>query len=288
MQAFTCPKCRVERIITDPESGEVVCSSCGLVIEDKIEGRDKLLDNGLSGRFPASSYDMGQSTIIGDSNKDAKGQKIQSLVLSDMQRLRTWNYRIQQHDSKERNLKKAFSLLYAIKGKFNLTDAAIERASHIYRKAVIKKLVSGRSIDAVLVASIFIAVREMSSSLSLRDVSAASNIRIKTVARVVRMLASELGISIPADDPNRSINKVGSAIGLSEKTKREAMDLMSAIKEKEYCAGKNPTCLAATIVYVACGRTGECASQKEIAKAAGVTEVTVRARVRDLKAKNLI
>jgi transcription initiation factor TFIIB len=102
------------------------------------------------------------------------------------------------------------------------------------------------------------------------------------------MLASELGISIPADDPNRSMNKVGSAIGISEKTKREAMDLMSAIKGKGYCAGKKPVCLAATIVYVACGRTGECASQKEIVKAAGATEVTVRARVRDLKAMNLI
>jgi transcription initiation factor TFIIB len=114
VQAFTCLKCRVERTITDPESGEIKCSLWGLLIEDKIEVTNKLLDNGLSGRFSASYYDIGQSTIIGDSNRDAKGQ-IQSLVLSDMQRLRTWNYRIQQHDSKERNLKKAFSLLNAIK-----------------------------------------------------------------------------------------------------------------------------------------------------------------------------
>jgi transcription initiation factor TFIIB len=46
--------------------------------------------------------------------------------------------------------------------------------------------------------------------------------------------------------------------------------------------------LAATILYIACNKTGENMTQKEIAKAAGVTEVTLRGRLSDLKAKNLV
>lgn len=111
---------------------------------------------------------------------------------------------------------------------------------------------------------------------------------MKTIARVVSVLSSELEISIPVDNPSRNVNRVGSIIGLSERTKREAVDLMHTIKEKEYSAGKNPMCLAATTLYAACCRTGESISQKEVAKAAGVTEVTVRTRLRDLKAKKLI
>jgi len=42
------------------------------------------------------------------------------------------------------------------------------------------------------------------------------------------------------------------------------------------------------VLYAASGRTGEAVSQKEIAKAAGVTEVTIRIRLRDLKAKEFI
>lgn len=294
MQALTsCPKCELDRTVTDPESGEVVCSLCGRVIEDKLEDtKNQLYTQGIneraSGQLSIASYNMGLATVIGDVANDAKGQKIQSSVHTTMRRLRTWDYRIQVHDSKERNLKRAFSLLYTLKGKFNLSDAAIESAAYVYRKAVVKRLVSGRSIDAVLVAAVFIAARETSSSLSLRDVSKASNIRLKTIARIVRVLSSELEISIPADDMTRNVNKVGSIIGLSEKTKREAMDLMSTIKEKKYSAGKNPMCLAATTLYAACSRTGEYTSQKEVAKAAGVTEVTVRTRLRDLKANKLI
>ncbi len=85
-------------------------------------------------RSSLASYDMGLSTVIGDINKDANGHRIQNTVHSTMQRLRTWDYRIQVHHSKERNLKRAFSLLYTLKYKFNLTDVAIENAAHIYRK----------------------------------------------------------------------------------------------------------------------------------------------------------
>jgi transcription initiation factor TFIIB len=40
--------------------------------------------------------------------------------------------------------------------------------------------------------------------------------------------------------------------------------------------------LAASILYIACEETGENKTQKNIAKAAGVTEVTIKNRIRDL------
>ena len=44
--------------------------------------------------------------------------------------------------------------------------------------------------------------------------------------------------------------------------------------------------LATSILYIACKETGEHKPQKLMARAAGVSEVTIRNRVRDL-AKNL-
>ena len=60
---------------------------------------------------------------------------------------------------------------------------------------------------------------------------------------------------------------------------------MSHIKDTEYSGGMKPMRLAAAILYIACRKTGEHASQKELAKAAGVTGVTIRTKFRDLKAK---
>ena len=43
--------------------------------------------------------------------------------------------------------------------------------------------------------------------------------------------------------------------------------------------------LAATVFYITCLRTGADRSQIQMAQAAGVTEVTVRNRYKDLKSK---
>jgi transcription initiation factor TFIIB len=265
---------------------------CGLVVQEKaqeirIRSYNKMVDPRRAEFSSLSSYDMGLSTIIGKTDKDAKGQKLQPTVQTTIQRLRTWDHRIQLHESRDRNLKQAFLVLYTLKSKFNLSDMTIEKAAYIYRKALTKRLIGGRSIDAVLVAAAYIAIRETLSSISLKEISKVSNIRVNTIARMVRLLSLELGILIPIADPAIYVTKIGNILGLSEKTKRLALELMSYIKDIEYSGGKKPTGLAATILFIACSKTGEHISQKEIAKAAGVTEVTIRTRFRDLKAKNL-
>jgi transcription initiation factor TFIIB len=47
-------------------------------------------------------------------------------------------------------------------------------------------------------------------------------------------------------------------------------------------AGKDPMGLAASILYMASKETGEIKSQRDMASAAGVTEVTIRNRIRSL------
>jgi transcription initiation factor TFIIB len=289
---LSCSKCQLDHLIADPDSGETVCSMCGLVVQEKaqeirIRSYNKMVDPRRAEFSSLSSYDMGLSTIIGKTDKDAKGQKLQPTVQTTIQRLRTWDHRIQLHESRDRNLKQAFLELYTLKSKFNLSDMTIEKAAYIYRKALTKRLIGGRSIDAVLVAAAYIAIRETLSSISLKEISKVSNIRVNTIARMVRLLSLELGILIPIADPTIYVTKIGNILGLSEKTKRLALELMSYIKDIEYSGGKKPTGLAATILFIACSKTGEHISQKEIAKAAGVTEVTIRTRFRDLKAKNL-
>ncbi len=290
---ISCSKCQLDHLVADPDSGEMVCSICGLVAQEKasdiiIKFYDKRVDTNRVDASSLSSFDMGLSTIIGKTDKDAKGQRLQPSVHYTIQRLRTWDHRIQLHDSKDRNLKQAFLVLDTLKGKFNLSDMAIEKAAYIYRKAVTKKLIGGRSIEAVLVSSAYIAMRETSSSITLKELSKVSNVRLTTIARTVRLLSLELGILIPVADPTRCVTKIGNILGLSEKSKRRAIRLMDRIRENGYSNGKSPMGIAATVIYIVCSKGDEQISQKEIAKAANVTDVTVRNRLNDLKAKNLI
>jgi transcription initiation factor TFIIB len=111
--AAVCPLCNGEDvIITDPKSGEVICSKCGMVVSDKMlerrpEWRTFAVDE-TEGRartgLPLSlaRYDMGLSTVIGKENMDAPRNNIEPSMLSTLHRLRTWDFRTQVHSSTDR------------------------------------------------------------------------------------------------------------------------------------------------------------------------------------------
>jgi transcription initiation factor TFIIB len=63
--------------------------------------------------------------------------------------------------------------------------------------------------------------------------------------------------------------------------------MTDAVKLK-ITAGKVPMGLAATILYLSCIKTGEYVSQSSIAEASGVTEVTIRNRLKDIRNKLII
>src|SRR5262249_6170607 len=156
---------------------------CGMVVGEKI-GDFKIGHESkgteLKGTEPCglSYYDMGLSTIIGKSDRDGKGQMIQASLHSSILRLRTWASRIQRHECNNRKLMRVFILVQNMKDKFNLSNTTVDKAAYIYRKAVSKRMITGRSIDVVLLAACYIAIRETLSPLSLKEISTASNIRV--------------------------------------------------------------------------------------------------------------
>jgi transcription initiation factor TFIIB len=75
---------------------------------------------------------------------------------------------------------------------------------------------------------------------------------------------------------------------VNEKTKRKAIDIMYYLNRKEVPAGKDPMGIAATVLYIACLNTREKRTQTDIAQAAGITEMTLRNRYRDIKRRELI
>jgi len=68
-----------------------------------------------------------------------------------------------------------------------------------------------------------------------------------------------------------------------KKTKRKALEILKKAEEGKISAGKDPMGLAAAALYVACVMNGENKTQKDVAEAAGVTEVTIRNRYKGLK-----
>jgi transcription initiation factor TFIIB len=229
---------------------------------------------------------MGLNTVIGNNNKDSHGQNIDASMHSTMKRLRTYDFRSQAHTSTDRNLMRAFGELGRQRDKLGMSDAMIDKTAYIYRKALGKGLVRGRSTSAILAAAIYISCREMGAVRSLKDIGEITDVKRKVISRSYRILIQQLEMIMPVIDPIKCIAKIANKAKLSEKSKRMAIDTMKDLVNTEASAGKRPMGLAATILYLSCMRNDEVVTQKDIAEAAGVTEVTIRNRIKDLKSRN--
>lgn len=291
--AMLCSICKSAQTVTDAESGEVICRNCGLVLSDRAqESRpewraftsEEVNDRSRTG-IPRSlaRHDMGLSTVIGRTDKDASGRILDGAMRSTMGRLRAWDFRTQAHSPTDRNLRQAFSELDRLKDKLGVSDAVIEKTAYIYRKAQERGLVRGRTISAMIGAALYIACRETGAARTLKDIAATGNIKRKDLARIYRLVVMELDLKIPLVDPQKCIVKVSNKATLSERTKRIAIGIMKNVTKSGISAGKDPMGLAASVLYLACLNTGETKTQTDIAEAAGVTEVTVRNRYKNLK-----
>ncbi len=288
-----CPRCGKDTLVTDANTGENFCGKCGFVLTEKIsesgpEWRSfsKEEHDGRSRAGVPTSlamHDMGLATIIGPTNKDSTGKPLSSSMKSTIERLRTWDSRSQVHEPVDRNFRQAFSELDRLKDKLAVGDAVVEKAAYIYRKALEKGLVRGRSISALIASALYAACRDTETPRNLKDIGHASNIKRKDIARCYRLLLRELNLKMPVVNPVNCIARIASIAALSEKTKREATRILRKAEELKISAGKDPMGLAAAALYVACVSNGENKTQRDVAEAAGVTEVTIRNRYKGLK-----
>lgn len=297
MISLLCSMCKSDQTVTDPESGEIICGNCGLVLSDKVqESRpewrafttEETNDRSRTG-VPSSlaRHDMGLSTVIGRTDKDASGHMLGAAMRATMGRLRAWDFRSQAHSPTDRNLRQAFSELDRLKDKIGVSAAVIEKTAYIYRKAQERGLVRGRTISAMVGAALYIACRETGASRTLKDIAEIGNIKRKDLARIYRLVVMELDLKIPLIDPMKCVVRVANRANLSERTKRVALNTMKDVTKSGLSAGKDPMGLAASVLYLACLTTGESRTQSDIADAAGVTEVTVRNRYKNLKKSTL-
>lgn len=280
-------------MLTDNATGERFCGGCGFVISERVEesgpewrsfSKDEFDDRTRTGSpLSLAMHDMGLATIIGHANKDATGKPLSAPMKSTIERLRTWDSRSQVHDSADRNFRQAFSDLDRLRGKLALSDAVVEKTAYIYRKALDKGLIRGRSIPGLLAAALYAACRDTETPRTLSEVSGEINIKRKEVSRFYRLLLRELDLKMPVVDPIKCVSKIASSVGLSEKTKRKAVTILKDATELQITAGKNAMGLAAAALYLSCVANGEEHTQKDIAQASGVTEVTIRNRCKGLK-----
>ena len=293
-----CSRCGKKSLLTDEVTGEQFCGKCGYVISQKVDesGPEQRsfstqggVDTGRTGSpISLTRHDKGLSTVINPANRDATGKPLSASMKSTIRRLRTWDSRSQSQASADRNLRQALAELGRLKDKLAISSSVFEKAAYIYRKALEKKLVRGRSISAMISASLYAACRDTETPRTLKDIADAANVKRKDISRCYRLLYNELELKMPVVDPIQCIARISSNLKLTEKTKRYAAKILKETQKRQESAGKDPMGLAAAALYFSCVKNGVYVTQRDLAEAANVTEVTIRNRFKALKEAKIL
>ncbi len=294
MSVDVCQTCKDSKaIIFDAETNETVCSSCGIVLRDNVRASPELRARKYSQDIESRSrtgmptslafHDMGLSTFISNSNIDANGVPISSDQISKVKRMRHLNRISSSNRSHDRNLKNAFAILNSIKDKLSINDTLIEKSAYIYRKALDKRIIKGRSICALMVASIYAACRETNVPRTLDEIAQTANTDAIFAAKCYRLLVRNLKLRLPVVDSNVYLTKIANRANVSQRSYRRAIEMLSTIKDNPVSYGKDPNALAVATLYAACLKEGEKVSQAQIAIAGNTTVVTLRKRFQDVR-----
>jgi transcription initiation factor TFIIB len=280
-----CPSCKSVAIILDGLTGETICTACGTVVLDRQEM--PINDMGAKNRsgMPSSLAfpDKGLSTIINYSNTDANGAYLNQEQVTTSNKIRYLDKILGNNKNHLRNFRNAFAIMATVSDRLGLTNPVVERSAYYYRKAFESKLIKGRAIKEMVVASIYAACKEMSVPRTLQEVSSAANADAVFSGRCYRIMSRKLRISPIIVDSSSYISKIAAAAQISQHTYREAVEMLNVAKKDPICHGKDPRAVAAAVLYASCLKKGESnISQSKIATAGKISIVTLRKRLADI------
>lgn len=257
-----CPRCGGIDLVYDPETGEVVCASCGAVIwEEPLE------------RGPPPETRP----------PERRTGRVSPETLRRMMRLRRYDEAARLEDLDPRTVRQATAELERLVDELHLARSHRDRAQAAFREAHERGLIQRGTIAGFAAASVYAACREAGLPRTLHEVSDLSVEDVKEVARVYRLLVLELGLRMPVDDPMKLVPRLAAEVGASRGAELLAEKILKEAAKRRALAGKDPRAVAAAALYMACRARDEGYTQTDVAAAAGVSEVSLRNRLRDLE-----
>jgi len=234
-------------------------------------------------------HDKGLSTVIDWRDTRSSGKsELSATRRLDLYKLRKWQRRVRVSDATERNLAVALSELSKLAAGLNLPRNILETASIIYRRAIKKRLIRGRSIHNVTAAAIYMACRQCGVPRTLDEISGASGLNKKDIGRSYRFMIRELETFVPPSTCRDYAARFSNKLVVSGQAEGIAIKILETARSLRLTSGRGPTGIAAAATYIATVLTNENKTQREIAEIANVTEVTIRNRYKELLEKLFI
>jgi transcription initiation factor TFIIB len=268
-------------LIKDEERGERICTRCGWVFSERMISMELSGQRAFSSeeRAKREQYgspinplmpDIGMATMI--DKRAPMSQELKKAVKWDSRY--TW---------KQRNMIQATSEIKRIGELLNLPQRVKELAIKHYRKAFQKGLLKGRSIKAMVAATLYYACGYEKVPRTLGDIVKKSDSNMHDITRSYQTLIRELNLPSPTLDPGLLVSKFAADLTLPHNVEVIAKRILEKYEKVYSLSGKDPKGLVAAAIYLAAIVEKMKLSQTKIAKIVGITEVTLRNRLKEMQ-----
>ena len=257
---------------------------------------DKMRLARATGHTTLSQHDMGIATEISVASTDFSGKKINSSISNQMQNLRKWQQRVRVTSPRERRLTNVLGKITETCESCGLSKNVVETASKIYRSLDGKNIeVKGKSVISITVAVVYLACKQCDVVRSLeeickqvcleKDVKAKS----KLAAKYYRNLVLEMGQEItPVVTMCKYISKIANLTKTDVRVERLALEIAEKSQVQGITDGKAPNGIASAYMYIGSILLGQTVLQRDVSTVSGITEVTIRNRVKEILTTNKI
>jgi transcription initiation factor TFIIB len=273
------------------DNGELIDEETGLIVEEDnidrgpewraFDHSEKQQKSRVGAPTTQAMHDKGLTTNIDWKDQDASGRQLTDDKRNQMRRLRTWQERIRTQENGERNLQFALSEIDRMASALGVPRSVREVASVIYRQALERDLIRGRSIEGVASASLHAACRQENIPRSLDDLTNVSRVDRREIGRTYRYISQELDLALEPVDPREYIPQLASELDVSDEIQQKAVEVVAETTELGLHSGKSPSGYAAAAIYSASRIVGPKLTQKAVSEAADVTVVTIRNRYQE-------
>ena len=276
-----CPECGSKSLIEDVHRGELICPDCGTVVEhgafdfsqERRAYTAEEIENRKHNGTPITALtDISWTTIVRATDKNASPQ---------LKRAVKWNSRMSWD---KKNFLMAANEIKRVCTSLAVPRLVAETAATYYKKMQRLNVMRGRSINGFVGACIYLACRMSKIPRSVDEIYAQMpDTEERDIRICFRVLLDELGVKLPRINVAGLFPRYASVLGISQETTIVAEKLLTALEHAKNTAGKDPKGYIAASIYLACKQTGEIMPQKQVSSACGVTEVTLRSRIKDFQ-----
>ncbi len=223
-----CSECKKITIISDSSRGDTICEYCGLIISEKALDISHLERNmfsyeeirdGARSEFVDILFTprFNFHTII----------NINETPDYNFKRIARLNYH--NNDSGVRNLLIAIRVLKQMSSTLRLPYYIRKNTILLYRKALRKDFIKGRSIIAGISACLYYACRKSKIPISFKEIVKEGSTDDKVVIKFYKLLAKEFNLKVPPLEPVLFVSRYINELQLSFKIEQKVLSILNSL-----------------------------------------------------------